>query len=93
MNDNDDQVFDELWRDWALKDELDSLDDRISPKQLETICRLWFGRGIMQGVAWSRGQIDKHLSPQEEVKLAAATRGESFRDEHWFDVKRAIKQS
>lgn len=54
--DADDVVFEKMWavRGFPVEEEL------------KTLCRLWFGRGIMQGVKWSQSAAVRSLSDATE---------------------------
>jgi len=80
----------EPWKEFELAWE--QLAEAISEHTtIKEAAELLYMRGFMDGK--TAGMKKPLLSPEEEVKLAAATKGETFRHQHYSDVIRAMKHT
>jgi len=77
----------EPWKEFELAWE--QLREAISEHTtIKEAAELLYMRGYMDGKTAGMRPL---LSPEEEVKLAAATKGERFNHEHYSNVVRAMK--
>lgn len=60
VRDEDDIAFDAQWNDWSAKTLLDCLPQ--DQDALRAVCRLWFTRGVVQGVKWADSTNERVLT-------------------------------